>query len=66
MITLLDCSLRVRCNPETLRRCIRAGELPAVLIARRYFIEEADFARFVRARRKLAVEDGRRKIGAKK
>jgi excisionase family DNA binding protein len=42
MITVPEAARRVRKNPETIRRWIRAGKLPAHKVGTQHLIEEQD------------------------
>ena len=42
MLTVVDVAARTGRNPETVRRWIREGKLPAKKIGQQHFVEEAD------------------------
>jgi excisionase family DNA binding protein len=42
MLTVPEAARRVRCNPETVRRWIRAGRLPSRRAGTQHLIEESD------------------------
>ncbi len=54
-LTLRETAQRLRVRPETLRRWIRNGVLPAVRIPGRYLVAESDLA--------MALEPARRREG---
>lgn len=49
MVTVLEAARRVGRDPETIRRWIRSGKLPAKKVGLLHMIDEADLRRDVRA-----------------
>ena len=47
MLTVLEAARRLNREPETVRRWIRSGRLPARKIGTRHFIEESDLLNLV-------------------
>ncbi|MGI8574410.1 MAG: helix-turn-helix domain-containing protein [Egibacteraceae bacterium] len=45
MLTVLEVARRVRRDPETVRRWIRSGKLPATKIGLQHMVEEDDLPR---------------------
>jgi|GEM_PF-3387173 len=43
-----------RCSDATMRRYIKSGALPAVLVARRFLVNEDDLAKFMRQGKRIA------------
>jgi len=41
-LTTTEAAAELRCHEKTVRRMIRRGDIPAVLVAGRWLIEEAD------------------------
>lgn len=48
-----DLAARWRCNPETVKNYIRAGELRAIKIARRWMVDPADVAAFEKSKQNV-------------
>lgn len=42
MLTAPEAAAAMRCHEKTVRRMIRAGRLPAVMVAGRWLVDEAD------------------------
>lgn len=55
MLTVSEAAKRTGRNPETIRRWIRAGRLPAPKVGRQLLIDEADLALVTQAPSSLAV-----------
>ncbi len=49
LLTVFDVAQRVRAHPETVRRWVRAGQLPAVKLGRKVLIDPAELERVLRA-----------------
>ena len=45
MLTVPEAARRARLNPETIRRWIRAGRLPAQKVGTQHLVDEADLER---------------------
>ncbi len=48
MLTVPEAARRIRKNPETIRRWIREGKLPARKVGTQHVIDELEFARVAR------------------
>jgi excisionase family DNA binding protein len=53
--TIIEAADFARCSPDTIRRYIRTGELPAALVAGRYLIGEPALIAFTKPTPKATV-----------
>jgi len=61
MITVPEAARRIRKNPETIRRWIRAGKLPAKKLGTQHLIEESDLEELTQEPEMLAAPAGHEK-----
>lgn len=55
---LSDAAEHARCSIYTVRRWIKTGQLPAVIVANRYLIAESDLAKFLRPKKATTPNAG--------
>ena len=65
MLTVPEAARRVNRDPETVRRWIRAGRLPARKIGTQHVIEEDDLLAVVESHMLPLPEDWQRTVGGK-
>ena len=57
MLTLKEITERLKFHPNTLRRYVRQGKLPAVKFGRVWRVEEKDLENFIQAGKKQELKN---------